>query len=195
MMHREDALAALLPVFFVLLLLGSSAWIKSLVGTPVGEDLPGFSREPESILEQAHIQIIGKVSGVNQSLIATRVFDFPDEESQKLEQPVFVRTEAGNRASRTEIRADRGLVTERGENVYFLGAVRMNRIRPGDDAPLRLETEYLRVMPSTDRMRTEKQVVLHQGKQVLTAAHGMEADGKQRTVVFNGPVRSVYEHR
>ena len=36
-------------------------------------------------------------------------------------------------------------------------------------------------------------VVVHQGKSRQASGRGMEADGKTRTVVFMGPVRSVYE--
>lgn len=193
MMRREAILTASMPFLFVLFLLGLSLWLNEVARLPPEEDLPGFSRGPDGILQQAHVQAIGQAPGVRQDLTATRILDFPAEDTQKLEQPVYVRTEADGQGPRIEARSQRGLVLEKGENVYFIGDARITRTVPGDPLPVQMESEYFRVLPRADRVRTEKPVVVRQGKSRQTSARGMEADGKARTVVFMGPVRSVYE--
>ena len=57
---------------------------------------------------------------------------------------------------------------------YFSMAT-FNQTPPAGWSTADLETEYLRVIPAANRARTEKPVLVHQGRQSLYAEHGMEA--------------------
>jgi len=82
-----------------------------------------------------------------------------------------------------------------GKDVYFLGDVRMMQERPSGRPPLELTTEYLRVIPDIDQIRTDKPVLLKEAGSELRG-DTMVADGEQRTLELKGRVKGIYEvHR
>lgn len=169
-----------------------TAWLGQLAQAPLGRDGSVFGHDPDYFVEDFRATAFD-VGGVPRyRLTADRMVHYMDDDSTALEEPRFGRE--GPKVSRVQVRSKRGLVSADGENVYFLGNVRMEQDGARDRPPLELTTEYLRVIPDHDIIRTDKPVTLREGKSLLTAS-GMVADGGKRSLVFAGRVKGVYESR
>ncbi len=167
-----------------------SLWLKDVSLIADLFDMRGFYHEPGMIIEDLRLTSVSRQSSTTQVLTAQRMTHFLDDDTLRLVEPRYDRFQA--EGSRMQITARRGLVSEDRDNFYFLDGVRLQREASHGSEPLVMTTEYLRVMLAADRVRTEKPVHVEQGRSRIDA-QGMEADGKSRTMVFAGPVRSVYE--
>ncbi len=184
-------IGSLLPMAVVALLAALSLWLKDVAHLGDWFDMKGFRHEAGMIIEDMRLTSVSRQTAVTQVLTAQRMTHFLDDDTLRLVAPRYDRLQA--EGGRMQITARRGLVSEDRDNFYFLDEVRLQREAGPGVTPLVLTTEYLRVMPSADRVRTEKPVHVQQGQSRIDAQGGMEADGGSRTMRFAGPVRSVYE--
>ena len=180
-----------LPIVTVAILAALSLWLKDVSHLADLFDMRGFRHEPGMIIEEMRLTSVSRQSAATQVLTAQRMTHFLDDDTLRLVEPRYDRFQA--EGPRVQITARRGLVSEDRNDFYFLDEVRLQREAGHGRAPLDLTTEYLRVMLSADRMRTDKPVHVRQGQSRIDAQGGMRADGKSHTMEFVGPVRSVYE--
>ena len=180
-----------LPIVTVVILAALSLWLKDVSHLADLFDMRGFRHEPGMIIEEMRLTSVSRQSAATQVLTAQRMTHFLDDDTLRLVEPRYDRFQA--EGARVQITARRGLVSEDRNDFYFLDEVRLQREAGHGRAPLDLTTEYLRVMLSADRMRTDKPVHVRQGQSRIDAQGGMRADGKSHTMEFVGPVRSVYE--
>jgi lipopolysaccharide export system protein LptC len=124
-----------------------------------------------------------------QRLAATRMTHFMDDDTTVLDVPILRNLDP--RAPVT-VSAKRALISSDGKQVYFLDNVRVERLPNKDQAALTLDTEYLHVASDTRVMRTNKPVVLRQGRSNVTA-NGFIADDKAKLLSLDGNVRGTYE--
>jgi lipopolysaccharide export system protein LptC len=169
-----------------------TAWLGQLAQTHPGGDAAPVGHDPDYFVERFNATAFDINGAPRYRLSAEKMVHYMDDDSTSLDEPRFSRETPG--LPRVRAQARRGLVSADGENVYFLGDARLEKA--GDDGrpPLVLTTEYLRVIPEANLIRTEKPVTLRQGRSVLTAA-GMVADGDKRTLDLVGRVKGVYDSR
>jgi lipopolysaccharide export system protein LptC len=126
-------------------------------------------------------------------LSANKMVHYLDDNTTSLESPTFLRDGPG--VPRVAARSSHGAVSADGEIVYLLGDVHMTEAGQGDQMPIELTTQYLKIMPNADLLSTDKPVTLIQGASVVTA-NSMLANGKERTMQLSGRVKGIYEtHR
>jgi len=182
-----------LPLVIVATLVALTAWLGRLAQAPQARVDGAFGHDPDYFVEQMDATAFDVTGAPRYRLDAVRMTHYMDDDTTELVAPRFVREGAG--MARVVVRSLRGLVSPDGESVYFLGDVRMMQERLNGGAPLELSTEYLRVIPELDLVRTEKPVLLKDGTGELRG-EAMVADGKQRTLELKGRVKGVYEiHR
>lgn len=179
-----------LPLVIAATLALLTAWLGQLAHTQTQGDASPVGHDPDFFVEHFQATAFDLAGVPRYTLSAERMIHYMDDDSSTLDEPRFSRETPGQ--ARTKVRAKRGLVTADGENVYFLGDARLEHDGAQGRAPLLVTTEYLRVVPEANLIRTEKPVTLREGKSVLTAA-GMEANGDQKTLVLAGRVKAVYE--
>ncbi len=179
-----------LPLLIAGLLALLTAWLGQLAHTQSQGDASPIGHDPDFFVEDFKAVAFDVEGAPRYSLSAARMIHYMDDDSTDLDQPRFSRDAPG--ATRTKVRAKRGLVTADGENIYFLGDARLEHDGAQGRPPLLVTTEYLRVVPEANLIRTEKPVTLREGNSVLTAA-GMEADGDRKTLVLAGRVKGIYE--
>lgn len=184
-------IGSLLPMATVILLAAISLWLKDVSHLVDLFDTRGFRHEAGVIIEDMRLISVSRQSTATQVLTAQRMTHFLDDDTLRLVEPRYDRFQA--EGARMQITARRGLVSEDRDNFYFLDEVRLQREANHGGTPLVLTTEYLRVMPGLDRVRTDKPVHVQQGRSRIDAQGGMAADGKSGRMEFAGPVRSVYE--
>jgi lipopolysaccharide export system protein LptC len=180
------------PLTVVGLLAAMTFWLGKVADTQLPGNHGGFSHDPDYVVENFAALAFNEQGGVRYRLLAKKMVHYMDDDSSELLEPRFER-ENGD-AARLSVSSKRGLVTAEGENVYFLGDVRVNREATPGRAAMELATEYVRLMPDDDILRTDKAITLRQGSTVIEAA-GLFVDNQQRYVQLAGRVKAVYEKK
>ena len=63
-----------------------------------------------------------------------------------------------------------------------------------DDRPITLETEYLHVVPKTERADTDRRVTIREPRGIIEAV-GLELDNKTKTLKLKSKVQGSFEPR
>lgn len=180
------------PLAIVGALVLLTTWLGQLAETPKSPGGDSIGHYPDYFVEDFNATAFDPSGQPRYRLAAVRMTHFADDETAELEAPRFVRE--GGDVARVVVRSLRGLVTGDGENVYFLGDVRMLREQRGNGAPLELSSEYLRVIPDSNVIRTDKPVLIKNGRAEVRGG-AMRADGDKKTLVLTGRVKGIYENR
>ncbi len=123
------------------------------------------------------------------TLAARTMLHYPDDDSSHLADPVFTRLDAGSPP--LYARADRGVVSDRGEHVYLTDNVRVVQADPGRRGPLTLATSSLHVEPDKDLARTDAPVTITDANTTVTAV-GLELDARSRVLKLLSQVKGTY---
>lgn len=169
-----------------------TTWLGQLAELPRSHGDAALRHDPDYFVEDFNATAFDAAGQPRYRLAAVRMTHYMDDDSAELIAPRFVREGAG--VARVVVRALRGLVSSEGEDVHFLGDVRMIRETEGGGAPLELTSEYLRVIPDRDLIRTDKPVLIRDGRAEMRGV-GMVADGRKRTLEMTGRVKGTYENR
>ena len=180
---RLDRLTAWAPVMILAALAALTFWLDAQVQKlPVLAD--GSSRHDPDLTMENFVAIgLAPDGGVQNHLTASRARHYPDDGTTELEHPTFVLTQPNS--PRLEVTADRGRMTDDREHAYFYGAVRATRAEAAPDQPLKgpltLTTEYLHVVPSTQRISTDQPVTITEPRAIIRGA-GLDYDHQARTI-------------
>jgi lipopolysaccharide export system protein LptC len=90
------------------------------------------------------------------------------------------------------IRADRALIAKKGDEASFYGSVVVVREAGRGQSELRVQTEYLQVIPDRDLARTDKPVIITEGRSRLSGI-GMEFNNKTRQFALQSQVRGTFD--
>lgn len=182
-----------LPLVIIGVLVVLTAWLGQLAQVPQSNGTGKVGHKPDYFVENFNATAFDVSGEPRYRLNAVRMIHYMDDDTTTLDAPWFVREGAG--VTRVVVRALRGLVSPDGENVDFIGGVRMMQERAAGRTPMELTTEHLRVVPDRDLISTDRPVVLKEGGSEVRG-QAMVADGRQRTLELQGRVKGVYEiHR
>ncbi len=187
---RRDRASSLFPLLLILALAAASLWLERAVQAPE-YDRSGKSRhDPDFVAEDFGIVKMNAAGRPEYTLSAERMLHFPDDESTSVVAPRLVQRHAG--APAVVVSADRGLVSRNGDETSFSGNVVVVREASKGQSELRVKTEYLQVLPDRDLARTDKAVVITEGRSKL-AGIGMELNSKTRQFALHSQVRGTFD--
>ncbi|MFK5913269.1 MAG: LPS export ABC transporter periplasmic protein LptC [Woeseiaceae bacterium] len=112
---------------------------------------------------------------------------FPDNDSMKLEYPLFSFYE--NNIKTWTVKADEALLFNKDEVIKLKGNVLLNKINTKD--PTQLLSEQLTIELKLDRVHTKSKVEFRNGYNIIKAI-GMKADIKNNKIEFLSNTRSHY---
>lgn len=188
-MKRERA-STLFPLLLILALAAASLWLERAVQAPE-YDRSGKSRhDPDFIAEDFSIVKMNAAGKAEYTLAAERMLHFPDDESTSVVAPRLVQRHAS--APAIVVRADRGLFSKNGDETSFQGNVVVVREAGKGQNELRVQTEYLQVLPDRDLARTDKQVVITEGRSRLVGT-GMDLNSKTRQFTLRSQVKGTFD--
>ncbi len=187
---RPARASSLFPLLLMLALAAASLWLERAVQAPE-RDQSGKSRhDPDFIAEDFGITKMS-ISGIPEyALSAARMLHYPDDDSTDIMAPRLVQRH--DNAAPIVIRADRGLVSRNGNEASFFGNVVVVREAGQGRAELRVQTEYLQILPDLDLARTDKPVVITEGRSRL-AGVGMQINNKTRQFALLSQVRGTFD--
>ena len=187
---RRDRASSLFPLLLILALAAASLWLERAVQGPE-RDRSGKSRhDPDFIAEDFRIVKMNAAGKQEYTLSAERMLHYPDDESTSIVAPRLVQRH--DNATPIVIRADRGLVSKNGDEASFDGNVVVVREAGKGQSELRVKTEYLQVLPDRDLARTDKPVIITEGRSRL-AGTGMELNNKTRQFALRSLVRGTFD--
>ncbi len=115
---------------------------------------------------------------------------YPDDDTTDLVAPRVVQTKPGE--PRVTVTADRGTLSQNGEEVFLYGNVLMVRERMADRPESRMRTSFLHVVRAQSVMRTDRDVLITEEGRVLTG-RGMEYHNDSEELFLRERVRGRYE--
>jgi len=189
---RRDRASSLFPLLLMLALAAASLWLERAVQAPERDKSGKFRHDPDFIAEDFSIAKMGITGEPEYILSAERMQHYPDDESTSVVAPRLVQRH--DNANPVVIRADRGLIAKNGEEANFYGSVVVVREAGRGQSELRVQTEYLQVVPDRDIARTDKPVIITEGRSRLSGS-GMEFNNKTRQFALQSQVRGTFDAR
>lgn len=189
---RPNRASTLFPLLLLLALAAASLWLERAVQAPERDQSGKLRHDPDFIAEDFGITKMDAAGKPEYILSAERMQHYPDDESTSVVAPRLVQRH--DNANPVVIRADRGLIEKKGEEASFYGSVVVVREAGRGQSELRVQTEYLQVIPDRDLARTDKPVIITEGRSRLSGI-GMEFNNKTRQFALQSQVRGTFDAR
>lgn len=180
----------LFPLALLTILALLTFWIDRTVQPPVLKADGNSRHDPDYILNNFVTTKTNLQGNVQYVLRADEMRHFPDDDSTQLKKPDLV--QYGVDAPTTRIEADHGLVSSDGENVQFIGNVKVVRDAYTDRGEMTLLTQYLDVTPDTGVATTDRPVIIKQAPKTVVHATGMIYNKKKQTIQLLNDVQVHY---
>lgn len=183
-------LTTLAPLVLAGMLAGLTFWLDRFVQGPA-RDLVGPSRhDPDYIVEKLSGVRIGDAGTASYALSALKLVHYPDDDSTLLTAPKFV--SYGSPKATVTVTANQGVVSAKGDHVYFQDDVRVTRTAHEGTSELVMRTSFLHVIPDHHIARTDRTVTLSDEANTVTA-EGLEMNNETRVIKLLSKVRGTYE--
>jgi len=189
---RQARASNLFPLLLMLALAAGSLWLERAVQAPERDNSGKTRHDPDFIAQEFGITKIGAAGRPEYILSAARMLHYPDDESTDIVAPRLVQRH--DNAPPVVIRADRGTITKNGAEASFLGDVVVVREPSPGKSELRVQTEYLQIIPDLDLARTDKAVIITEGNSRLSGV-GLEFNNKTRQFELRSQVRGTFDAR
>ena len=185
-----DRMAALVSIALLAGLAGVSYYLAELSARmdrrPAAR---GATHEPDYFVEGLAVTRTNQRGEPTFRMSAARLDHFPDDDSSELVRPVLVSLDPSRPL--VTIRAERGRASTGGQQTQLFGDVLLTRAGRGGDPPLRIETDYVLLLPEEDIARTDRPVRIVRGSSSLTGV-GMEFNNAARVLEVRSKVHGVW---
>jgi len=165
-------------------------WLERVVDANT-QDGTGPSRsDPDYIVKNISARTLDDAGKARYTLTAVKLVHYPDDDSTLLTNPHFV--SFGAVQAPVKITANQGVVSSKGEHVYFQDNVRVSRAPYGNQSELVMRTSFLHVMPDAHLAKTDRHVTIINDAAVVTAV-GLELNTESQELKLLSNVQSTYD--
>ncbi|HEY7743371.1 MAG TPA: LPS export ABC transporter periplasmic protein LptC [Burkholderiales bacterium] len=186
----RSRLTTVAPLVLAGMLAGLTLWLDRFAQGPA-RDVVGPSRhDPDYIVEKLTGVRMGEDGKVSYSLTAAKLVHYPDDDSTLLTSPRFV--SYGSPKAPVTVTSSEGVISSKGEHVYFQDDVRVTRAAYDGASELVMRTDFLRVVPDQHLALTDRPVTVTDDANTVTAV-GLEMNSETRVIKLLSNVRGVYE--
>jgi lipopolysaccharide export system protein LptC len=180
----------LFPLLLMLALAGLSFWLERTVREEEGAH-PSFRRhDPDYIVDNLKHTRFNSLGAVESTLAAAKMLHYPDDDSTDLVAPHLVQTKTNE--PRVTVTAERGTVSQDGEEVFLYDNVLLVRDGGAERAETRMRTSFLHVVRGRSVVSTDREVVITEEDRVLSG-RGMEYHNDSQELFLRERVRGRYE--
>jgi lipopolysaccharide export system protein LptC len=166
-----------------------SFWLQQFVSVRSEPGDTDFRYSPDIIVEDFQARTLDQHGRLEYVLTAKKMSHFPDDEFTSLVKPSLTRMRDG--APPLQLDSEKGLVTNNGAQVYFIGGVHA-RADKGADPGFSLRSELLQVTPAQNRITTNRTVELIRDGTTIRAG-SMDANTQTRIIKLGSRVVAHYE--
>ena len=178
-----------LPLLPLLGLLGATYWLNQQAQPePVKPD--GSTRhDPDSIVENFSAVKLNEQGTPYFIMSAAKMLHYPDDDSTALEAPrLNLLAEDSPPLLAT---AESGSISRRGDEMSLQGGVEVLRGAGVKQDQLKLQTEFLNIIPDQDFASSDRAVMITEANTTVNAI-GLELNNKTRTIKLLSKVKSEY---
>jgi len=187
---KRGRLTTAAPLLLAGMLAALTFWLDQFAQGPA-RDLIGPSRhDPDYIVEKLSGVRMGESGAASYSLSAAKMVHYPDDDTTLLSSPKFV--SYGSPKATVTITASEGVVSTKGDHVYFQDDVRVTRAAQAGTGELVMRTSFLHVVPDHDIAMTDRSVTLSDDANTVTAV-GLEMNNATRVIKLLSKVRGTYD--
>ena len=178
-----------LPVLPLLALLGGTYWLDRQA-QPDPEKVGNKERgDPDAIMENFSAVQLNKQGLPRFTIAAGRMQHYPYTDSTTLEAPRVTIVSSDQPVVHST--AKRGAISGKGDEVFLYDDVVVLRGAYAGREELKVDTEYLHIVPERNLIDTDKAISIVEGNKTLRAT-GLEIDNNARTFKLLSNVRSTY---
>lgn len=178
-----------LPLLPLLALLAVTYWLNQQVQPQTAKPDSSKRHDPDTIVENFSAIKLNQ-QGVPRLIMAARkMLHYPDDDTTTLDVPRLASLSAERQTIHTI--AQRGILSSKGDEVFLHNDVEVLREANQQQPELRLQTEYLHVVPDLDIANTDRAVTIVDAYNT-THATGLEMDNNARTLKLLSQVRSEH---
>ena len=127
---------------------------------------------------------------VESTLVAAKMIHYPDDDTTELLAPRMVQTKPNE--PRVTVTADRGNLSQDGEEIFLYGNVLLVRDGATDHPETRMRSSEMHIVQAHSVMRTDKDVLVTEEDRVLSG-RGMEYHNDSRELFLRERVRGRFE--
>lgn len=186
-----DRIAALLSIALLAGLAGFSYYLAELAEQfdRRQHGARGAVHEPDYFVEGFALTRINHRGDPTFRMSAARMEHFPDDDSSAFSKPVLLSLDPSRPL--VTLRAERGQASSGGQQTQLYDRVILTRAGEGGNPELRVETDYVLLLPDEDIARTDRPVRITQGGSSLTGV-GMEFNNAARVLQVRSKVQGVW---
>lgn len=186
----RNRLTTFAPLLLAGLLAGFTLWLDRFAQGPE-RDIVGPSRhDPDYIVEKLSGVRMSETGAASYTLSAAKLVHYPDDDTTLLTAPKFV-SYISPKAAMT-VTASEGVVSSKGDHVYFQDDVRVTRAAHDGASELVMRTTFLHVVPDHHIAQTDRAVTLTDDANTVTAV-GLEMNSETRVIKLLSNVRGSYD--
>ncbi len=178
------------PLVLMLALAGLTFWLERTVREEEGLHPSLRRHDPDYIVDNlAHTRF--NVQGlVDSTLVAAKMLHYPDDDSTDLVTPRLVQTKPNE--PRVTLTADRGTLSQDGEEVFLYGNVLVVREGGPERSETQMRTSFMHVVSAHSVIRTDRDIVITEEDRVLSG-RGMEYHNDTKELFLRARVRGQFE--
>jgi len=170
-------------------LLGATYWLTQQVRVDMNIKDNENRHTPDAIVENFSSTKLDKKGAPQLIVSAEKMLHYPDNNSSELTMPNII--SFANENTNIHILAKRGIITDKGDDIYLNEHVEVRREATPQQAALILQTDYLRLTPKLHLARSDQAVTLRTTDSIIRAV-GFEMNSQTRTLKLLSQVKSEY---
>ena len=182
----------LFPLLLMLALAGLSFWLERTVREEEGAHPSLRRHDPDYIIDNLNHTRYNAQGAIDSTLAAVKMLHYPDDDSTTLVAPRVVQSKPNE--PRVTLTADRGTLSQDGEEVFLYDNVLLVREGAADRSETRMRTSFMHVVQSQSVIRTDRDVVITEDDRVLSG-RGMEYRNDTKEMFLRERVRGQFEPR
>ena len=180
----------LFPLLLMLALAALTFWLERTVRDEEGAHPSLRRHDPDYIVDNLMHTRYNALGGVESTLAAAKMLHYPDDDSTDLIAPRVVQTKPDE--PRVTMTADRGTLSQDGEEVFLYGNVLLVREGGRERSETQMRTSFLHVVRSHSVVRTDRDVLITEANRVLSA-RGMVYHNDTQELFLSARVRGRFE--
>jgi lipopolysaccharide export system protein LptC len=157
-----------LPIGLMVLLAGLTFWLNYAVQVKSPAAAKPVRHEPDAMGEDVAAHQLGVEGNLRYTLVAKKMVHYPDDDTTHMQGVTFSDFEKDQPP--LTVRSDRARIIGRGNEIFFNGHVVLIREPFAGRQRMTMHTEYFHVVPDAGTGDTDREVLIEEGANVITAS-------------------------
>jgi lipopolysaccharide export system protein LptC len=180
----------LFPLLLMLALTALSFWLERAVRVEEGTHPSLRRHDPDYIVDNLKYTRFSPQGKVESTLAAVKMLHYPDDDTTELLAPRIEKSRPGE--PRVTLTAERGVLSQDGEEVFLYDNVLMVREADATGAETRMRTSFLHVVHGRSLIRSDREVEISGDGRVLSG-RGFEYHNDTGQLILREKVRGRFD--